>query len=45
MKVPDIDEETLSKLPEWYKVLRDICAGVENENKSRLSRVDGDQAK
>jgi hypothetical protein len=46
MKIPDMDEETLKKLPEWHSVLRDIYAGVESEqNKPRPSRVIRDQAK
>ncbi len=46
MKVPDIDEETLKKLPEWHGILREIYTGVDIEqNKSRSSRVIGNQSK
>jgi hypothetical protein len=46
MKVPELDEETLKKLPQWYSPLRDIYAGVESEqNKSRPSSVVRDQPK
>ncbi len=42
----DDPDDVLSKLPEWHKVLREIYAGVENEqNKSGPSRVIRDQAK
>jgi len=41
-----MDEEILSKLPEWHKVLREIFEGVEIEqNKFGPSRVVRDQAK
>jgi hypothetical protein len=42
----DDSDDVLSKLPEWHRVLREIYAGIENEqNKSGQSRVVGDQAK
>jgi hypothetical protein len=31
-----MDDDVLSRLPEWHKILRELYAGVENEqNKSR----------
>jgi hypothetical protein len=46
MKFPEIDEDILSKLPEWHKVLREIYVGVESDqNKSRPSHPNGDQGK
>jgi hypothetical protein len=41
-----MEDDILSKLPEWHKVLRDIYEGVENEqNKLGSARVSRDQAK
>ncbi len=34
MKVPEIDEETLKKLPEWHGILREIYEGVEIDAKN-----------
>jgi hypothetical protein len=46
MKVPDIDEETLKRLPEWHRILRDIYAGVESdENRSRSAGAGRNQEK
>ena len=25
MKVPEMDEEILSKLPEWHRILKKLC--------------------
>jgi hypothetical protein len=42
----DDSDDVQSKLPEWHRILRDIYAGVENEqNKSGPVGVDRDQAK
>lgn len=46
--IRDMDEsdDVPSKLPEWHRVLREIYAGVQDEqNKPRPSRVIRDQAK
>jgi hypothetical protein len=38
-------DDVQSKLPEWFKVLREIYEGVENgKAKSRPSRPNADQA-
>jgi len=41
-----MDEEMLSRLPEWHRILREIYAGVENErNRPRSVGAVRDQAK
>ena len=42
----DDSDDVQSKLPEWHRILRDIYAGVENEqSKSGSTRAVRDQAK